>query len=286
MLFRSPNINRPITVRSMLADWESEREKGEEAIRIWASQHLNIEIGQGINNDGWRGADVWEAQADERLDLDNLLARCEVVTIGIDSGGRDDLLGLAVIGRERGTRHWLSWCYAWADPTVLERRKDIAAHLNDFVDEGSMTIADLASAFADMAGIVARVIATGLLPEKAGIGIDPNQAAAVIEALLAVGVGDDMIKRLLQGPALAPAVYGIDIKLADGTFFHADQALMSWCVANAKVEPRGNALMITKQVSGRAKIDPLVALLECGVLMSWNPVAGTLVTGSDMLVVV
>lgn len=41
-----PNIDRPITVASMFADWESEREKGEEAIRIWASQHLNIEIGQ------------------------------------------------------------------------------------------------------------------------------------------------------------------------------------------------------------------------------------------------
>jgi phage terminase large subunit-like protein len=281
-----PNIDRPITVASMFADWESEREKGEEAIRIWASQHLNIEIGQGINDDGWRGADVWDAQADERLDLEALLDRCEVATIGIDGGGRDDLMGLAVIGREKGTRHWLSWCYAWADPIVLERRKDIAALLDDFVKEGSCTIIDMGAALGELAAVVARVLASGLLPDKNAIGIDPNQAAAVFEALFGVGVTDDMIRRLMQGPALAPAVYGLDFKLADATYFHADQALMTWVVGNAKVEKRGNADMVTKQIAGRAKIDPLIALFEAAILMSWNPSAGMLVTGSDMLTVV
>jgi phage terminase large subunit-like protein len=96
-----PNINRPITVRELAADWSSEREKGAAAINVWASQHLNIEIGIGINNDGWRGADFWEAAGDETLTLDALLDRSEVVTIGIDGGGLDDLLGLAVVGREK-----------------------------------------------------------------------------------------------------------------------------------------------------------------------------------------
>lgn len=281
-----PNINRPVTVEGMRADWESEREKGEEAIRIWASQHLNIEIGQGINNDGWSGADLWDQQVDERLDLESLLARSEVVTIGVDGGGRDDLLGLAVMGRERGTRHWLSWCYGWADPVVLQRRKDIAAQLDDFVKEGSFEILDLAAAHADLASKVAQIVASGLLPEKNAIGIDPNRAAALFEALFGAGVTDDMIRRLLQGPALAPAVYGLDIKLADATYFHADQALMTWVVGNAKIEQRGNADMITKQVAGRAKIDPLIALLQAAILMSWNPSAGMLVTGSDILTVV
>lgn len=161
-----PNINKPITVAGMRADWESEREKGDEAIRIWASQHLNVEIGQGINNDGWSGADLWDAQVDERLDLDSLLARSEVVTFGVDGGGRDDLLGLSVIGREKGTRHWLSWSYGWADPVVLQRRKDIGAHLDDFVKEESFKILEISAAHADLASIAARIVASGLLPEK------------------------------------------------------------------------------------------------------------------------
>ena len=281
-----PNINRPITVAGMLADWESEQEKGEDAVRIWASQHLNIEIGQGLNNEGWSGADIWDQQVDERLDLESLLQRCEVVTMGIDGGGRDDLLGFAVIGREKVTRHWLSWCYGWADPIVLQRRKDIAAHLEDFVKEGSFKILDIAAAHADLASIAARVVASGLLPSKNAVGIDPNRAAALFEALFAAGVTDEMIRRLLQGPALAPAVYGLDIKLADATFFHADQALMTWVVGNARVEQRGNADMITKEVAGRAKIDPLIALLQAAILMSWNPQAGMLVTGAEILTVI
>ncbi|WP_456686621.1 terminase large subunit domain-containing protein, partial [Bradyrhizobium sp. P5_C11_2] len=144
-----PNINRPITVASMLADFTSEREKGEEAIRIWASQHLNIEIGTGTNDDGWSGADLWDQQVDEKLDLESLLARSEVVTIGLDGGGRDDLLGLAVMGREKVTRHWLSWCHGWADPIVLLRRKEIASHLEDFEKEHSFKILEIGEAHAD-----------------------------------------------------------------------------------------------------------------------------------------
>jgi len=281
-----PNIGRPITVASMVADWESEQEKGAEAVDIWASQHLNVEIGQGQNNEGWSGADLWDQQADETLDLESLLARCEVVTFGVDGGGRDDLLGLAVMGREKVTRNWLSWCYGWADPIVLQRRKEIAAHLDDFEKEGSFKILDISAAHADLASIAARIVASGLLPEKNAVGIDPNRAAALFEALFGAGVTDEMLRRLLQGPALAPAVYGLDIKLADGTYFHADQAMMTWVVGNAKVEQRGNADMITKQVAGRAKIDPLVALLQATILMSWNPQAGLLVTGADILTVI
>ena len=55
--------------------------------------------------------------------------------------------------------------------------------------------------------------------------------------------------------------------LADGSFIHGAQALMAWCVGNAKVE----RILITKQASGSAKIDALMATLNATDLMSLDP---------------
>jgi phage terminase large subunit-like protein len=54
---------------------------------------------------------------------------------------------------------------------------------------------------------------------------------------------------------------------------------MAWSVSNAKVEPRANSMLITKQASGTAKIDPLMALFNAVSLLSLNPESN--VIGSD-----
>ena len=51
------------------------------------------EVGQNLRSDRWAGADFWESQAmAPGLTLDQLLDRSEVVDVGIDGGGLDDLL--------------------------------------------------------------------------------------------------------------------------------------------------------------------------------------------------
>lgn len=271
----SPSLNRPVTLDALIEAYGEARQKGDAEERRWVSQHLNVEMGIALYSDRWRAADFWENAGDDRLaDLDELLARSEVVTFGGDGGGLDDLLGAAVIGREKGTRHWLAWTHAWAHRQVLKARPEIAPVLTDFAEEGSLTLcdkaADLATGFGDA---FARVLASGLLPEKDAVALDPNNVAALIEELTKRGMTDKMLRRLLQGPALAPAWWGIEMKLADGTFFHSATRMMAWCVGNAKIEPRGNAVMVTKQISGRAKIDPVIAMGEAAILMSWNPAA-------------
>jgi phage terminase large subunit-like protein len=46
---------------------------------------------------------------------------------------------------------------------------------------------------------------------------------------------------------------------------------MAWAVGNARVEPKGNAILVTKQASGSAKIDPLMAAFNAIALMVTKP---------------
>jgi phage terminase large subunit-like protein len=273
-----PNLGKSVHLESLYSDWQSERSKGDQAIRIWASQHLNIEIGVGTPDDGWRGADFWQLRADPTLTLDELIRRSEVATIGIDGGGLDDLLGLAVIGREKGTRRWLIWNHAYGNPIVLERRKDIASTLKGFEDERSLTICDVPDDVVGLGDVVEKVMSAGLLPAKNAVGFDPNNIGAIVEELAGRGVPDEMLHRIRQGTALSPALWGLERKLSDDTVSHSGLALMDWMVSNAKVEVKGNGNMVTKEVAGRAKIDALIATFCAAILMSWNPSASGMAT--------
>lgn len=270
-----PNLNRSIDPVRLAADYDNNGRVNLETEKIWTSQHLNIEIGVGIGDDGWRGADYWENGAVKELaDLDELLRRSEVVTFGGDGGGLDDLLGASVIGREKLTRHWLCWNHAWAHRDVLTLRKEIAPALLDFATERTLTICETPQELISGFGkAFQRVLESGLLPAKDAVGLDPNNVAAIIEDLMARGMTDEMLRRLRQGPALSPAWWGIEFKLADGTFFHGGTTMMNWVVGNAKVERRGNGILITKETAGSAKIDPLIATGCAAILMSWNPAA-------------
>jgi phage terminase large subunit-like protein len=268
-----PNLGKSITIGRLIKLWRAACEKGEAEKIRWASQHLNIQIGLGLHNDAWVGAEFW-LDAAAPATLDEILAQSDCVTIGIDGGGLDDLLALAVIGRDRETRVWRSWVRAWAQKSVLTRRKDIAPRLEDFDKLGELVICDRPGAdFEEVAEICARIRDLGLLPEKYAIGLDPQGVASILDAFARHEIEGETVTAIPQGYRLSGAVWECERRLAAGTLRPAAQELAAWSASNAKVEQRGNAVLITKAVSGKAKIDPLIAILNAAQLMGANPEA-------------
>ncbi|WP_313456381.1 terminase large subunit [Pseudomonas sp.] len=242
---------------------------GEAELRGFLAKHLNIEIGLALMSDAWVGAEFWEPQAATWLNLDEILERCEVIDVGGDGGGLDDLLGLAVVGREASTRRWFHWAHAWAHPSVLERRKSEAPRLKDLEAVGDLTIVKrIGEDVEQFAAIVARINATGLLDK---VGLDPAGIGSVLDALADAGVEEEKVVGISQGWKLTGAIKTTERKLAEGTLLHCGQPLMAWSCGNAKGVPSANAFLITKQASGTAKIDPLMATFNAVSLISLNP---------------
>lgn len=287
-----PNLNRSVHHNSLIADWETEKAKNDQAIRIWASQHLNIEMGVGMSTDGWPGAEHWADAEDETITLETLKERSEAIVVGIDGGGLDDLYGLGVLGREPAEievkvkvagqeivirmKRWLAWARAWCHRGVLERRKSIASRLEDFEKAEELRIVDdTLVSLAESVAIIKEIYDAGLL---ACVAIDPEGPyGELVDALAELGITEEagLIVGVPQGYKLMNAIKTTEGRLSNGMLVHAKSGLMDWCVENVKIEPTATAIRATKQNAGDAKIDPWCALMDAATVMVRNPTVST-----------
>lgn len=266
----NPNMGRSVSAEWLEDQLRKNQSKTDGTLQQFLAKHLNIEIGLNLRSDRWAGVDFWEQQA-QGVTFEDLLHRAEVITVGIDGGGLDDLLGFSAIGRDKNTREWLCWCHAWAHKIVLERRKSEASRLLGFQKEGDLTIVEFVGEDTDqLAELVGRIHEAELLDK---IGIDPSGVGSILDALTEVEIPAESVVGISQGWRLGGSIKTTERKLAEGVLIHAGQPMMAWCVGNARVEPKGNAILITKQASGKGKIDPLMALFNAVSLMALNPEA-------------
>lgn len=266
----NPNIGLSVSPEWIADNLRKNQAKTDGTLQQFLAKHLNIEIGLNLRSDRWAGVDFWEQQA-KRVSFNDLLQRAEVIAVGIDGGGLDDLLGFSAVGRDAETREWLCWCHAWAHEIAIRRRKSEESRFNDFVKAGDLTIVKrVGQDTEEVAEYVSRIHTAELLDK---IGIDPSGVGQILDALIEAEIPADAVVGVSQGWRLGGAIKTTERKLAEGVLVHAGQPMMAWCVGNARVEPKGNAILITKQASGKGKIDPLMALFNAVSLMALNPEA-------------
>ena len=264
----NPNLGASVDVDYLISEFNKVRDAGEESLRDFLAKHLNVEIGMNLRANRWAGAEYWLQQS-KNFTLSKLIDQSDVITAGIDGGGLDDLLGFAVLGRHAKSRKWWLWNHAWCLRIALERRKENAPKYLDFEKEGSLTIVDTVGPDIDqLAQFAKQVYDSGKLDK---IGLDPLGLGGLLDGLLAVGIPQEQMIAVAQGYKLAGYIQTTERKLAEGNLYHAGQDLMTWCAGNARVVMKGNGMMISKQESGTAKIDPLIATFNSVALMSLNP---------------
>lgn len=270
----NPNLGASVDEEFLQREFKKAEEAGQESMQGFLAKHLNVEMGLALKSQRWAGADFWE-QAAGVVTLELMFERCEVLTIGIDGGGLDDLLGLAALGRIRDSQDWLLWNRAWIHPIALERRKSEAARYRDFERDGDLIIvSEVGQDVKQVGDIVVRCEESGLLDR---IGVDPGAIGDIADEIEFRKIEHDRIVGIPQNWRLMAAIKTMERRVAGQEgghkVTHAGQPLMAWCVGNARVEARGNVIYVTKAASGTGKIDPLMASFNACALMAMNPEA-------------
>ncbi|UZA15584.1 terminase large subunit [Moraxella bovis] len=280
----NPNLGASVGVDELSDILRKAKESHDKnTLQTALAKHLNIPIGISLRANRWAGAEFWE-KAGRTFTLDELIEKSEVITMGGDGGGLDDLLGCAVVGRlptpkyiytdDGGIRHevkqWWAWVKAWCHPIALERRKQDEPRYRDFEADGDLVIVqNVGDDVAEFADIAKKIYDSGKLDK---IGLDPAGADDIVIALESIGIPKDThITGVSQGWRLGGYQKVCERKIASGDLSHANQPLMAWCVGNAQVRTSNSGVMMSKSESGNGKIDPVIAMLNAVALMSQNP---------------
>ncbi len=264
----NPNLGRSVDIDFLRSSLIDSKRKGMADTALFASQHFNVEIGQLLRGDRWAGSEFWDKQTDPTLTLETLIERSEIIVLGLDGGGLDDLYGLAALGRSRDDPQvWLAWSHAWCHESVLQRRQTIAATLQDFAAAGELTICD--NSLEDISAIVTIAQTIKQRGKLACVAVDPAGLGSILGSLsgIEITVEGKQVIGVGQGYQLMNAIKTTERMLANGTLWHSKSSLMNWAVGNVAIEHMATSIRPTKANAGDAKIDPVCALWDAASVL-------------------
>jgi hypothetical protein len=254
-----PNLGRSITVERLIADFA-------EAPRRATRRSAAGRPSTSTSRSAWparrplaRRRLLGTAADATLVSLEALIARCDVAVAGGRRRRPRRPLRPGRAGPRPGPASGCCGSGPGPRPTCSSRRKDIAERLNDFVAAGDLVVCTTPTQdIEEAADIIEQLLEAGLLPEKNAVGLDPPASPPWSTSSPAAASTRGRWWRCRRATA-SPARSGARAQAEGRHLAHAGQGLMAWCVGNAKAEQRGNAVLITKETAGKAKIDPLMA---------------------------
>ncbi len=264
----NPNLNASVSLEALQKKFKTAQTEGEEELQDFTAKHLNVQVGLNMSCDRWTAIDFWDnAYSGENFTLDDLIEKSEVLTIGIDGGGLDDLLGFAVIGR-LPSKKWQVWVKAWCHETAFERRAKNAPFYEDFEEQGDLSVVEMAGDTTELVQICKKIDDSGKLDR---IGLDPCKLGDIAKNLINADFTADRLISISQNYTIISHVHVAELNIARGDLQHANQPLLNWSMGNCKGKQVAGGIKLEKKMSGYGKIDCVIAMINAIALMNEDP---------------
>ena len=263
-----PHIAPAEFYRSIIKEAEA---AGPSAVARDKAQFFNVEPTSALaSGEGWSLAEMYDRTA-EPLTLNELIARSDAISFGVDLGGLDDICAMAAVGVDNaGT--WLIWFHCLATETVWSRNISISSILDNAINSRDLTKVRIGEDIGFIVDVALQLKQTNRLK---AVGIDPAGAAQLVDALEAteefyapqddkpqpwagaveiMGVGQSAMR-------LMPAIRTLERKAATGDLVFRKSDLLAWMLGNVRLVQRGAAVGIDRE-NKLAKIDAIAAILD------------------------
>lgn len=136
----NPNIGRSVSAEWAEDQLKKNRDKKDGSFQQFLAKHLNVEIGLNLRSDRWAGADFWEAQGVCHVSLDELIAQSDVIDVGADGGGLDDLWASAPSSDTRNRANGWRGFEPMRIRPFSSAARTLLARLHDFAADGDLVL--------------------------------------------------------------------------------------------------------------------------------------------------
>jgi phage terminase large subunit-like protein len=215
------------------------------------TKHLNVWINAATT---WLPAGAWEKCGDDTLDLEDFAG--ESCYVGIDLAWRNDIAAMVVGFPPTPSRDkWAVFGYYYLPEDTVNRAEN--GHYQTWETMGRLTatpgnVTDFDYIIANLADLCTRF-------DVKDIALDPYHAGPLVNDIEKAGLRKPVEVRQ-SAPNMHPAMIELEGLVLGQQIRHDGDPILSWMMANLKVERSGDLMKPTKE-SEEKKIDGVVSLL-------------------------